>query len=214
MQLKKLQKSIDKLQSLYGDRTLYSIYGTGCIRNPRIMFVFMNPTARNVSASKKWKGLRAPWLGTKNAWQLFYKVGILPEFYFHKTQELKTKEWSAEFSAKIYKEISKKKVYITNLAKCTQLDARPLKNIVFKKYLEIMQQEIIFTNPKCIITFGNQVSSIILGKQISVSKYKNKQKETLKINRKAFNVYPVHYPVGQGRRNMYLAAKRIKAIIS
>lgn len=214
MQLNQLKKNIDDLQLLFGDKSLKSIYGAGCIKNPRVMFIFMNPTAKNVAAFEGWDGLRAPWLGTKNVWQIFYALEIIPFDYFQKIQGMKIGAWDANFSLDIYKEITRKKAYITNLAKCTQVDARPLKNNVFKNYLEIMEQEILMINPKNVITFGNQVSSIILGKSVSVGQYSGNKKEVLKILGKSFNVYPTHYPVGQGRRNMPTAIKRIKMILS
>jgi DNA polymerase len=213
MQLNQLKKDIDDLQLLFGDKNLKPIYGAGCIKNPRVMFIFMNPTAKNVSAFDNWKGIRAPWLGTKNVWRIFYTLGIISPDYFRKIQKMKIGDWNIDFANNIYKEIVVKKAYITNLAKCTQIDARPLKNDVFKNYLKIMEKEIIAINPKNIITFGNQVSSIILEKSISVGEYKGGEKEVLKISGKLFNVYPTHYPVGQGMRNMPIAIKRIKAIL-
>ena len=213
MQLKELIRNIDKLQAIYGDPILKSIYGAGCIKNPKVMFIFMNPTARNISAYKNWKGLKAPWLGAKDIWHFFYAIGFLSKKSFQEIYGLKPDNWTYDFSTKIYKEISKNKGYITNLAKCTQLDARPLKNEVFKEYLDIMMREITLTNPKHIITFGNQVSSILLNKQISISEYRGVKKEILKIGSKNFYVFPVYYPVGQGRRNLPLAIKRIKKIL-
>jgi len=212
MQLKQLHKKFDELQLLHGDKKLNSIYGAGHIKNPDIMFIFMNPTGKNVSAYKNWKGLRAPWLGTKSVWQVFYELSFISKSTFQKIKELKPENWSIDFAEKIYRELARKRVYITNLAKCTQIDARPLKNDVFKDYLNLMIKEITLVNPKNIITFGNQVSSILLRKQILVGRYKEKQKEILKINTKKFNIYPTYYPVGQGRRNMPLAVKRITAL--
>jgi hypothetical protein len=66
-QVTQLHQSIDKLQDRFGAKGLCSIYGAGCIDNPKAMFVFMNPTSKNVSVYQSWQGLRAPWLGTKNA---------------------------------------------------------------------------------------------------------------------------------------------------
>lgn len=214
MQLNQLKKDIDNLQLLFGDKNLRSIYGAGCIKNPKAMFIFMNPTAKNVSAFDDWKGLRAPWLGTKNVWQIFYALDIVSFDYFQKIQEMKIGDWNVDFAQDVYREVVEKKVYITNLAKCTQVDARPLKNDVFKNYLKIMEEEVMAINPKNIITFGNQVSSIILRKPVSVGDYKKDEKEVLKISGQSFDVYPTHYPVGQGRRNMPMAIKRIKAILS
>jgi uracil-DNA glycosylase len=213
MQLLELKKDFDRLQLIYGEPTLNSIYGAGCIKNPDAMFVFMNPTGKNISSLPGWQGLRAPWLGTKNIWGLFFKLGFLSEGYFERTQQLKGHDWNMKFATLIYRELAKRKIYVTNLAKCTQLDARPLQNLVFTDYLDLMFKEILAIQPKNIIAFGNQVSSILLAKQVSVSKYKNTQKEVLKIHGQKFNIYPTYYPVGQGRRNMPLAIKRIRAIL-
>jgi len=213
MQLETLHKKFDSLQPLYGDPSLKPIYGAGCIENPKIMFIFMNPTARNVSAHKSWRGLRAPWLGTKDVWSIFYKLKLLSETSFRKTQEIKSEKWTANFANSIYCELENKKVFVTNLGKCTQLDSRPLRNDIFKNYLNLMFQEIVAINPRRIVSFGNQVSSILLGKSVSMSDYVGVKSESLKIENKTFKVYPTYYPVGQGRRNMPQAVQRIKKVI-
>jgi len=76
-QVIQLHSKYDKLQLKYGDPTLSSIYGTGCINNPNIMFIFMNPTGRNISSVPSWEGLRAPWIGTKQVWDIFENLGLL-----------------------------------------------------------------------------------------------------------------------------------------
>ncbi|MFA6136061.1 MAG: uracil-DNA glycosylase family protein [Candidatus Paceibacterota bacterium] len=213
MQLKHLHKRFDRLQVLHGHSNLNSVYGAGCIRSPQIMLIFMNPTARNISADKNWKGLRAPWLGTKNIWKLLYKLEFISKSSFDKTQKIKFGDWTYDFSKNIYQEINENKVYITNLAKCTQIDAHSLNDRIFREYLDLMFREILSVNPKKIITFGNQVSSILLDKKIKVSNYKNKEGETLNVRNKKFLVYPTYYPVGQGMRNMNLAVERINKVL-
>ena len=212
MQLEFLHKEYDSLQILYGDPSLKSIYGAGCLENPKMMFIFMNPTASNVSARKNWRGLRAPLLGTKNIWNIFYELKLLSKESFDSIQKMKSEEWTADFANSVYSELKDKKVFVTNLAKCTQLDARPLGNVTFKGYLDLMFKEIDSINQQNIISFGNQVSSILLGKSVSVSDYTGVQNETLTIKNKTFKVYPTYYPVGQGRRNMQLAIQRIEKI--
>jgi len=188
---------------------LSSIYGAGCIDSPDIMFIFMNPTGRNIASVKSWKGIRAQWIGTKQVWDIFSELQFLDEDIYRKIKSYKPEEWSEEFAERVYKDISNHGVYITNLAKCTQIDARPLKNSVFKEYLDLMNREIEIVNPKKIVSFGNQVSSILLGKSISVSNYQNDEKEVLN----GYDVYPTYYPIGQGRRNMPLAVRRIKRVM-
>lgn len=209
LQIYPLHSEYDKLQKKYGDPILSSIYGAGCIRDPNIMFIFMNPTGRNVSSSLAWKGIRAPWLGTKQVWDIFHDLGFLPKEIYSQIKKCSPQDWNPEFSHILYSEISMKGVYITNLAKCTQTDARPLSNRIFKEYLDLMYKEIEIVNPCKIITFGNQVSSLILGKNISVSNYGGMKKESLL----SYDIYPTYYPVGQGRRNMPLAIERIRSIL-
>ena len=113
MQLEEVKEDINRLHKRYGGDSLEPIHGAGCVKNPKVMFIFMNPTAKNVSAHSSWKGLRAPWLGTKNVWKLFYKLGVISEENFRKTQLLKPAEWTPVFSKRIYLEIQKNKVYVT-----------------------------------------------------------------------------------------------------
>ncbi|MFH1649547.1 MAG: uracil-DNA glycosylase family protein [Candidatus Woesearchaeota archaeon] len=212
MQIETLFKSFDALQKLYGDESLSAIYGAGQIKNPKFCFVFMNPTGKNVSAAKTWKGLKAPWIGTKQVWKMLYALGLFDKNLLDEINCMKSSDWSPEFASKVYKNVKEHSVYITNLSKATQLDARPLKNEVFRNYLSLLHEELLTVNPRVIITFGNQVSSILLGKPIKVSEYR-KKKESIVINGRTFNVYPVYYPVGQGLRNMNLAVEDISSIM-
>lgn len=79
MQLEDLKAEYDKLQIKYGAKELTSIYNGGCTNNPDICFVFMNQTGRNIASDPNWKGRRSPWIGTKNIWKLFYRIGLLDE---------------------------------------------------------------------------------------------------------------------------------------
>lgn len=213
MQIIELHPEINKLQLEFGASKLEPIYGAGCVNKPDVMFIFMNPTGKNVSAYSTWTGLRAPWLGTKNIWKLLYALKFISGENYKLTQTLRPKEWTENFAEAIYCELAKNKIYITNLAKCTQDDARPLANNIFREYLENTRKEISLIQPRKIVPFGNQVSSVMLGRPISVSKYTGSQSEILKINNSIFKVYPVYYPVGQGQRNMPLAISRMKRIL-
>lgn len=212
MTLEVLNKEYDKLQLIYGDKSLDSIYYGGCTDNPDICFVFMNPTKRNIASNKNWHGLKSPWIGTKNVWNLFYELKLIKKATYNKIRELKGSEWTEEFAQKVYKDIINKKVYITNLAKCTQVDARPLKDEVFYKYLELFEKEIVKINPKVIILFGNQVSSIFLNQKISVSNVRKKLFYKT-INNEKYKCYSVYYPIGNGFFNIDKAIEDIKWII-
>lgn len=201
MNLKDLKKEYDKLQQKYGAKDLDPIYNGGCDDNPDICFVFMNPTGRNIASSKNWKGLKSPWIGTKNIWDLFYELKLLDKDIYNKIKSIKGSEWTEEFAEEVYDNVKKYKYFITNLGKCTQIDARPLPNSVYKEYLHLLEKEIEIINPKVIVLFGNQVSSIVLNEKISVSQCRKKQYEKV-INGKTYKCYSVFYPVGNGRFNI------------
>ena len=204
LKVEDLKKEYDKLQLKYGAKELDSIYNGGCEENPDI--------GRNIASAKTWKGRKSPWLATKNIWKLFYNVNLISEDTFNKIQEKKPKDWDYEFSDYVYDEIKQNKIFITNLGKCTQIDARPLPDEVLKKYLKLLFKEIDIIKPKVIITFGNQVSSIILDKKITVSQNRKIAHE-LEVNKNKYKVYPVYYPVGNGIFNIDKSIEDINWII-
>jgi len=205
--LEELNKEYDKLQKKYGSKDLDSIYNGGCKITPDICYVFMNPTGRNIASYKTWKGLKAPWIGTKNIWKLFYKLNVVSEDTYNKISSIKGSEWIEEFASEVYDDVEKHKVFITNLGKCTQDDARALPDEVFMKYLKLLFKEFEIVKPKVIILFGNQVSSIVLNKKISVSQVRRQ-----KFEYKGYTFYSVYYPVGNGAFNVDKAIEDINWI--
>ena len=208
--LEELVKKYDKMQKKYGDPKLDSINFGGCTDNPDVCFVFMNPTARNVTSSKEWKGIKSPWVGTKNVWTLFNKLGLIDDEIYTRIRSIKGSEWTYEFAEEVYGKVAKNKFYITNLAKCTQVDARPLPDSVYKDYLNLFIKEMEIVKPKVIVLFGNQVSSVVLGEKISVSQVR--KKEFLLKNK--FKCYSVFYPVGNGSFNVDKSIEDILYIIN
>ena len=212
MRIEDLNKEYDKLQLKYGAKELDSIYNGGLEENPDICFVFMNPTGRNIASEKSWKGRKSPWIGTKNIWDLFYSVGLQDEKIYKKIKSIKGTEWTEEFADEVYEDVKKHKYFITNLGKCTQVDARPLPDKIYKEYLSLLEKEIEILNPKVIILFGNQVSSIVLNEKISVSNVRKKLFKKI-INGKEYDAYSIYYPIGNGRFNIDKSIEDIKWII-
>lgn len=201
MHLDKLKNEYEKMQQIYGDKTLKSINFGGCDKNPDICFVFMNPTSKNIASDPSWKGIRAPWIGTKNIWDLFVATNLFDIDIYNEIKNKKATEWDKEFAEKVYSEVKRNKIFITNLGKCTQIDARPIQNSIYERYLSLLEKEIEIVNPKVIILFGNQVSSVFLKEKISVSQCR--KKEFIKnINGKEYKCYSIFYPVGNGRFNI------------
>ena len=212
MQLEDLKAEYDKLQIKYGAKELTSIYNGGCINNPDICFVFMNPTGRNIASDPNWKGRRSQWIGTKNIWKLFYRIGLLDEKIYDNIMSKKPQEWNGKFADLVYENVEKHKYFITNLGKCTQVDARVLPNSVYIEYLDLLCKEIEIIKPKIIITLGNQVSSIVLNQNISVSQCR-KQNFLKIIAGKEYKVYPVYYPIGNGIMNIEKVIEDMKFIV-
>ncbi len=210
--MKNLIKQYDELQNTYGSKELNSVYGCGQENCPRVALVFMNPTKRNIATDKFWKGLRAQWLGTKQIWEFLTKCNLFSSIINEEIKSKKPKDWTPEFCKFVYKEVKKQGLWITNLEKCTQDDAKPLPDSIFLKYKNLLKEELLKVNPQKIFFFGNQVSSIMLEQSISVSTTRQK-KFTLDINGKKFECYALFYPVGNGRFNQHKAIEDIKEIL-
>ena len=86
----------------------------------------MNPTGKNIASSKEWKGIKSPWIGTKNIWDLFYSLNLMDENIYNEIKSIKGNEWTEAFAEEVYNDVKKHKYFITNLGKCTQTDAREL----------------------------------------------------------------------------------------
>ena len=212
MKKEELIEKYNKLQTKFGSAACHSIYGGGLERNPDLCLVFVNPTARNVAASKSWTGIRCPWLGMKKVWKFLCGAGLFDGALNSQIQNMKASEWTPEFCAKVYEEVAKNGVYITNLAKCTQDDARSMPDAMYMQYKDLLFEEISLVNPKKIILFGNQVSSIVLGKKISVSQCR-KTEFDLVICGKKYRCFPVYYPVGNGFFNAPKAIEDLQYIL-
>lgn len=211
MLLSDLNKKFDELQNIYGSSEFNAVFGGGCEKKPDLFLVFINPTARNIATHKDWKGIRCQWLGTKQVWKFLTNCGLFDSKLNAQIQNMKPNEWTPEFCERVYSEVRKQKVYITNIAKCTQADARALPDKHYKEYINLLKEEIKIVQPKKIILFGNQTSSLVLDEKISVSTCR-KQEFKLQVGEQVFSAYAVFYPVGNGFFNADKAVEDIKFI--
>ena len=210
--LEDLKVEYDRMQKKYGAKELDSIYNGGCTDHPDICFVFMNPTGRSIASLKSWNGIKSPWIGTKNVWDLFNSVNLMNTLIYDKIRAIKGTEWTPAFAKEVYEDVNKHKYFLTNLGKCTQVDARALPDSVLEKYLHLLECEFEIIQPKVIILFGNQVSSIVLKEKISVSQVRKKKFERI-IHGKVYTFYSVFYPIGNGRFNIDKSIEDIKWIM-
>ncbi len=211
LQLVSLGNEFSKLQLVYGDRDYKSALWAWKIDTPDICLVFMNPTSRNISTHKGWNGMRAPWIGTKKVWNMLGDLWLVDIQIVEKIQTMYVDDWTPDFSHKLYEEIRKNGLYLTNYVKATNKRANNVPNLVYQAYSCLFEKEMCMLKAKKIIVFWNQVSSAVAGKSIRVWEWRKKyflkqfwDYET--------PVFPVYYPVWQWIRNIHIAKEDIQWI--
>ncbi|MBD9159097.1 MAG: hypothetical protein EGQ16_04595 [Clostridiales bacterium] len=100
----------------------------------------MNPTGKNIASDPNWKGRRSPWIGTKNICKLFYRIGLLDEEIYSDIMSKKPQEWDEKLADLVYADVEKHKYFITNLGKCTQVDAL-VWNIKYTQFIILLEME-------------------------------------------------------------------------
>lgn len=189
--------------SVFGDNGLMPIASGGKCTNPDVMFVFINPTKRNVSSSPTWKGQRAPFIGTKNVWRVFFKAGMFDGALLEKINKLK--DWDKSFADEVYRYLTSHSFYFTNIVKRTEVDATLPKSQKIKTFLPILEKEIALVKPKYIVAFGQIPFTYLTDVKIRFADYYDEimRDNELKFYEKEFygfsaKILPCYFPVGLG----------------
>ena len=187
----------------FPENELMPIFGNGKTLNPEIMFVFINPTARNISSGKSWKGPRFPFIGTKQVWRVFHKAGLLDDRLMEKINS--DSNWSLDFTSKVLDFFKRHGFYFTNIVKHTGKDATLPDSKKINMFLPVLLKEIEIVQPKHIITFGLMPFEKLTKQKIKLSEYhkdaiKNKKLKyfDLQVNSVKTKVIPCYFPVGRG----------------
>ncbi len=204
-------KSLDELweyvhelnKKHFPENDLMPILGDGKTFKPKIMFVFINPTARNISSDKNWKGPRFPFIGTKQVWRIFHKAGLFNDGLIEKIN--KEDKWSVEFTNQVLEFLKNKGFYFTNIVKWTGHDATLPNAEKIRLFLPILKREIELVQPEYIVTFGLIPFEKLTGKKMKLSDYysdiiKNKKLKYFEtqINSMKIKIIPCYFPIGQG----------------
>jgi len=202
--LEDLWKEVDRLQrKAFPKQHLVSIVGDGKAHRPRFMFVFINPTARNISADPAWKGPRFPFIGTKDFWRVFYRAGLFDASLIKYIE--KNKKWSVPFTQKVLRFLRRHNYYFTNVVKLTGTTAKLPTARQIKLFLPILQREIELVQPTYIITFGVIPFERLAKKKIRMKDYYHTLMETKHVH--VWNVTigyfhgkitPCYFPMGRG----------------
>ena len=198
--LEKLWILVDEINKQnFPDNSLASILGNGKTEKPKIMFVFINPTKRNISSDKNWKGPRFPFIGTKQVWRIFHRAGLFNDELMLQIND--SSEWSVDFTNKVLEFLKKKEIYITNIVKWTGHDATLPDSEKIKLFLPILEKEIELVQPQHIVTFGLIPFEKLTGQKIKLSDYYEKAVEQNKLefyNHKSTKLIPCYFPIGRG----------------
>jgi DNA polymerase len=187
----------------FPESRLEPILAGGRLRNPKYMFVFINPTYRNISSNPSWEGKRRPWTGTKYIWKIFHQAGQFDKDLFEEID--RKNSWDVDFADKVYKHLDDRSFYFTNLVKWTGENADLPNTKKINIFIPILKKEIEIVNPQTIVTFGRIPFKELTGEEIRLGEYyedaivnKVLKKYNLEINDRKYNLVPCYFPVGRG----------------
>lgn len=218
LQLPEVNERVAQLsQTHYGDHTLDAISGAGRISKPKLALVFINPTHRNISTRREWDGLKAPWIGCTNIWQLFADAGLIDHEVNRTIQEAKV-NWSQDFALNVYNHAAEQGLYITNIVKWAGLDAKLPEKEKIRLYAPLLVEELRLLDANRIIAFGQLTFDGILRELDvkSASSFGNLNEDMLAtknitgVESRVGTIVPCYFPVGQGIKNRAKAVDILK----
>ncbi len=202
--LDELWALVDELnRRCFPENRLRPILGGGRTCRPKVMFVFINPTGRNIGSDTEWQGPRFPFIGTKQVWRIFHRAGLfddgLMEYINH------NREWSLEFTDRVLSFLKRKSFYLTNLVKWTGRDATLPDSEKIRLFLPILEKEIEIVHPRYIVAFGLLPFESIAKRKIRLGEYYAEVKRTkrlipfeVRLGQATRKVIPCYFPVGRG----------------
>lgn len=199
-----LWKEVDDLnQRYFPDNTLQPILGGGRTCKPKVMFVFINPTGRNISSDREWQGPRFPFIGTAQVWRIFHRAGLFDDGLMDYINN--NREWSLEFTDKVLRFLKEKSFYFTNLVKWTGHDATLPNSEKIRLFLPILEKEIEIVQPGYIVAFGLLPFESIARRNITLRDYYSEAMRAKRvvpfevaIGSMTRKVIPCYFPVGRG----------------
>jgi len=202
--LNRLREIIDATKERYFPQDdLHPVPGGGKAPCPKIMGIFINPTARNISSYDTWSGPRYPFVGIKSLWRVFHKAGILDPVTMGTIES--SQHWATDTATAVLNALDKAGVYLTNIVKRSYRGPQlPDKGMV-KMFLPILLKEIEIVQPLCIVTFGGFPFFYLTGNRLKLDEYYRSINEkdplggfSLPICSRSCRVVPCYFPVGRG----------------
>lgn len=182
---------------------LHPVPGEGKAPCPKIMGIFINPTARNISSHNAWSGPRYPFVGIKSLWRVFHKAGILDPVTMGIIES--SRHWTTDTATAVLDALVKTGIYLTNIVKRSYRGPQlPDKGMV-EMFLPILLKEIEIVQPLCIVTFGGFPFFHLTGHRLKLDEYYRSVDKTgllkcftLSVNTRSYRVIPCYFPAGRG----------------
>ena len=203
MQLVRLWQQVEEINKKhFPDNTLVPIVGNGKTTKPKFMFVFINPTKKNISADRNWQGPRFPFIGTKQVWRIFHRAGLFDDALM---AHIEKKAWTPAFTDTVLEFLKAQEFYFTNIVKWTGHDATLPDAKKIELFLPLLKEEIKLVQPQYIVTFGLIPFERLTDTKIKLGEYYTtavaQQKLTpypLAVNGVQTQVIPCYFPIGRG----------------
>jgi len=187
----------------FPDNKFAPILGNGKTNKPKFMFVFINPTARNISSDKCWRGPRFPFIGTKQIWRVFYRAGLFSDELIDKINT--NSKWSVEFTNRVLRFLRSKQIYLTNIVKWTGRDAALPNSEKIRLFLPVLRNEIEIVKPRYIVAFGLIPFGSLTKSRIRFSEYYERATKSgilitypIQVGDFKTRVIPCYFPIGRG----------------
>jgi uracil-DNA glycosylase len=201
--LAELWKRVDNCEDCSASSNkLNHILGGGKESKPKVMFVFINPTHRNITSSPKYKGPRYPFAGTKEVWKVFFNAGLFPHDLM---EQVNLNKWDQELIDSVLIFLRKSGFYFTNVSKCCNYNADLPNSQKIKKGEKLLFEEIEIVRPELIVTFGLIPTKVLTGMNLKlcdclgeIRRGKDITRKSISIMGKNYPVIPCYFPVGRG----------------
>jgi uracil-DNA glycosylase len=125
--------------------------GGGCVDQPRLMLVFINPTVRNLSARADWPGPAFPFAGKPRLWHILADAGLVSRDLPAQIAALGPTPAMVE---RLMDETQRSGLYLTNAVKCVDDGANlPAAERVAASW-PLLAEEIAIVRPRYIVALG------------------------------------------------------------
>lgn len=181
---------------------LRHILGGGLKERPRFLFLFINPTHHNISSHADYRGTRRyPFLGVRYFWKVMAEAGVLDTTV---VKDIYERGWQVEHERIIEEQLCERKIYSTNLVKCTQPHPENPSREAITEDFPLLQREIELVNPRYVVAFGKMPTRALTGVDVRLRDYlaavrsKTYQPIPACATNMPYAVLPCYFPVGRG----------------